>query len=338
MSAPPTERLVFDPAGSGDEHLSGEERDRRERRRETLTGVTDYAVDRAVAIAAFAMDGGLHVADLVGGGARRVDIGADDPFDPRPDPSGQRIAYVAGGALRVVDVGGVNDRELASDPDPDVSWGLAEFVAAEEMERLRGYWWSPDGSATRGRSRGRTSRRHLAHRRAGRSRGAVARGPLSGRRHRQRYRHARDRRSRWRARRRRVGSRCIPLPRQRRMERQRPAHRARGVAGPAHDADPAGRSRHGRRPISSARTTTNGGSTSPSGSPHGSPTAVWCARWTSTTRKRLTFDDEPVTPVGLQVAQVLDVGDGVVFRANEDPTEAHVWRVDADGIADPALR
>ena len=47
--------------------------------------------------------------------------------------------------------------------------------------------------------------------------------------------------------------------------------------------------------------------------------------------KRLTFDDEPVTPVGLQVAQVLDVGEGVVFRANEDPTETHVWRVDAAG-------
>ena len=104
-----TERLVFDPAGSGEEHLSAEERDRRERRRESLTGVTDYATDRAGSIAAFAMDGGLHVADLVNGGARRVDIGADDPFDPRPDPSGRRIAYVAGGALRVVDVDGEND-------------------------------------------------------------------------------------------------------------------------------------------------------------------------------------------------------------------------------------
>jgi dipeptidyl-peptidase-4 len=28
---------------------------------------------------------------------------------------------------------------------------------------------------------------------------------------------------------------------------------------------------------------------------------------------------------------VLDVGDGVVFRANEDPTETHVWRIDAEG-------
>ena len=47
--------------------------------------------------------------------------------------------------------------------------------------------------------------------------------------------------------------------------------------------------------------------------------------------KRLAFDDELVTPVGLHVSQVLDVGDGVVFRANEDPTETHVWRIGAEG-------
>ncbi len=35
--------------------------------------------------------------------------------------------------------------------DPDgaagISFGVAEFVAAEEMGRTRGYWWAPDGSA-----------------------------------------------------------------------------------------------------------------------------------------------------------------------------------------------
>ena len=91
------------------------------------------------------MDGGLFVADLIHGGARRVEVGAPDPFDPRPDPSGRRIAYVADGALRVVDADGSNDRELAAEVDPDINWGLAEFVAAEEMDRLRGYWWSPHG-------------------------------------------------------------------------------------------------------------------------------------------------------------------------------------------------
>ena len=28
-----------------------------------------------------------------------------------------------------------------------MTYGLAEFVAAEEMGRTRGYWWSPDGGA-----------------------------------------------------------------------------------------------------------------------------------------------------------------------------------------------
>jgi dipeptidyl-peptidase-4 len=36
---------------------------------------------------------------------------------------------------------------VAGDEAADVSWGVAEFVAAEEMNRDRGYWWSPDGEA-----------------------------------------------------------------------------------------------------------------------------------------------------------------------------------------------
>ena len=28
-----------------------------------------------------------------------------------------------------------------------VSYGLAEFIAAEEMGRIRGYWWAPDSAA-----------------------------------------------------------------------------------------------------------------------------------------------------------------------------------------------
>lgn len=39
---------------------------------------------------------------------------------------------------------GTGDRALVSRVD-QVSYGLAEFVAAEEMDRMRGHWWSPDG-------------------------------------------------------------------------------------------------------------------------------------------------------------------------------------------------
>jgi dipeptidyl-peptidase-4 len=57
------------------------------------------------------------------------------------------VAYVTGGALRVVGIDGRGDRALIEPEGPDVTYGLAEFVAAEEMDRTRGYWWSPSGEA-----------------------------------------------------------------------------------------------------------------------------------------------------------------------------------------------
>ncbi|WP_242580759.1 prolyl oligopeptidase family serine peptidase [Streptomyces sp. MST-110588] len=55
----------------------------------------------------------------------------------RPSGGGQhRTATPAGHPLR--------DRVLAEPDGPGVTWGLAEFIAAEEMARHRGFWWSPD--------------------------------------------------------------------------------------------------------------------------------------------------------------------------------------------------
>ena len=42
-----------------------------------------------------------------------------------------------------------SSRVLAGNDPKDgehVSWGGADFIAAEEMHRFRGYWWSPDGA------------------------------------------------------------------------------------------------------------------------------------------------------------------------------------------------
>jgi dipeptidyl-peptidase-4 len=51
--------------------------------------------------------------------------------------------------LRIAELDG-SSRELAAPTfadDDTVTWGSAEFVAAEEMSRGRGYWWSPDGAS-----------------------------------------------------------------------------------------------------------------------------------------------------------------------------------------------
>ena len=44
---------------------------------------------------------------------------------------------------------GTAEDQVLADPRgaAGVTFGQAEFIAAEEMGRTRGYWWSPDGSA-----------------------------------------------------------------------------------------------------------------------------------------------------------------------------------------------
>ncbi len=68
-------------------------------------------------------------------------------FDPRPDPTGTQVAFVHGRALYTVRIADGVVTKLAGEDAELVSWGAAEFVAAEEMSRERGYWWSPDGRA-----------------------------------------------------------------------------------------------------------------------------------------------------------------------------------------------
>jgi dipeptidyl-peptidase 4 len=143
------ERLVADPArllGGDPGDLPPEERARRERARERAGGIVAFAADLDLTVASFALAGRLFVADLVGpGGVRELPAG-ERVLDPRVDPGGARVAWVADRALHVAPLGDAGAwRRLAGEDDPEVSWGLAEFVAAEEMGRTRGYWWAPDG-------------------------------------------------------------------------------------------------------------------------------------------------------------------------------------------------
>ncbi|CAM5677312.1 hypothetical protein SCALM49S_00231 [Streptomyces californicus] len=101
------------------------------------------AVDAAVELAAFALSGKAYVAELRAGTARALPV-PGPVIDPRPSPDGRHVAYVAKGALRVVGADGEGDRALAEPEDPQVTYGLAEFIAAEEMHRYRGFWWSPE--------------------------------------------------------------------------------------------------------------------------------------------------------------------------------------------------
>lgn len=141
------ERIAADPVallGGGEEDLSPAERARRERSREGSAGIVGYALDNAGTLAAFALSGRLFAADLAAGAVRELPA-AGPLLDPRPSPDGRQVAYpTTGGALRVIGADGAGDRTLAEPDGPGVTWGQAEFIAQEEMNRSRGYWWSPD--------------------------------------------------------------------------------------------------------------------------------------------------------------------------------------------------
>ncbi|MEU8573383.1 S9 family peptidase [Streptomyces asoensis] len=141
-----TERPAADPRtllGTASEDLSPQERARRERSREGGAGIVGYATDGAVELASFALSGRLFTAELQAGTASELTV-PGPVIDPRPSPDGRLVAYVAGGALRVVGAEGGDDRAVAEPESDTVSYGLAEFIAAEEMGRSRGFWWSPE--------------------------------------------------------------------------------------------------------------------------------------------------------------------------------------------------
>jgi dipeptidyl-peptidase 4 len=141
------ERLVADPAellsgGAGaTAGLPTEEAALRERLRLSAGGIGSYALDTAGRVAAFALEGRLFRTDLISGTTEELPA-AGPAVDPRPDPTGRQVAYVTGGALHVI---GSDGRDEVLAHEDGVTWGLADFIGAEEFHRFRGYWWAPDG-------------------------------------------------------------------------------------------------------------------------------------------------------------------------------------------------
>ncbi len=144
-----SERLVIDPAqlsdGADAADVPDAELAMRERRRDAGGGIVSYDADSDLTRAVVPIGGRLFLADLLTADVRRLEA-APGAFDPRLDPAGERVAYVAGARLRVTEVSATDDRPVI-EGEGTVSWGSAEFVAAEEMGRTRGHWWGPDGAS-----------------------------------------------------------------------------------------------------------------------------------------------------------------------------------------------
>ena len=131
------------------ESLTEAERMALERKRIQQRGITSYqwcgkGDDKLL----FPLSGDLYLVKI-GQKPERLTFDADVPEqDPVCSPDGRQLAYVKGGNLWVQPLDGGKPRQLTQGGgEKDVGWGLAEFIAAEELARDRGYWWSPDGKS-----------------------------------------------------------------------------------------------------------------------------------------------------------------------------------------------
>ncbi|MBE7212195.1 MAG: DPP IV N-terminal domain-containing protein, partial [Gluconacetobacter diazotrophicus] len=138
-----TELAKPDTAG---EHLSVEEKARRERARMTLTGITDFALSRNGRVLLLSEGGRLGTMDPTPGadGTARW-LAGSDWIGPRLSPDGRFVAAVRNHDLHVVELATGKDTAVTAGGSDTLTHGVAEFAAAEELERPDGTWWSPDG-------------------------------------------------------------------------------------------------------------------------------------------------------------------------------------------------
>ncbi len=146
-------RRLASPAdllGGVEEELSFEERARRERLRIADRGFTWYALSPDGADVLLPASGRLFLLGRLDGRIRALTPPGQGVLEPRFSPDGNRIAFVRAGDLHVLDLDHpgepVPPRRLTPGASEHVRFGLAEFVAQEEMGRFEGYWWSPDGA------------------------------------------------------------------------------------------------------------------------------------------------------------------------------------------------
>ena len=143
------ESLLADPhalVSGEDEELPPAERARRERMRQSGAGLTAYSTDRQVHRSAVTLSGRLFVLDVTTAQPTEVPV-AGPIVDPRLSPDGAWVAYHCDGGLHVAPSSGdETGRALVTEEGEGVSWGLSDFVHAEELHRLRSFWWAPDSS------------------------------------------------------------------------------------------------------------------------------------------------------------------------------------------------
>lgn len=131
-----------------DVELSEEEKALRERKRIAgRKGIVSYDWGTADTLLV-PIGGDLHLVTLTDNNTEARQLTQTDAFeyDAKVSPDGGYVSFVRDGAVFAIDLTNGEERKLTPHADPEnaIAYGVAEFVAQEEMDRYTGYWWSPD--------------------------------------------------------------------------------------------------------------------------------------------------------------------------------------------------
>ena len=146
-----TESCIVDvrndlPSQTNDE-LPPAEQARRERMREVTGGITAFSADEQGKYVTFAVNGIAFLLDLQEGSVHALP--APGPVvDPRINDTGTAVAFVVDRSMFVVSLEATTFTCIAQATHEHETWGLADFVAAEELGRYRGFWWLPESEGT----------------------------------------------------------------------------------------------------------------------------------------------------------------------------------------------
>ncbi len=174
------ERRVIDAPtllGTASEEMTPAERALRERLRLVARGITSFSVSHDGSFLLIPFSGRLFVVDPVAGTSRELAADSGGGFAwAKLSPTSHAVGAVKDGNLFIIDVrtGGRIDvrtggarvmglplprptsyqepplnsslRPITRGASATITFGEPEFVAQEEMDRLEGFWWSPDAT------------------------------------------------------------------------------------------------------------------------------------------------------------------------------------------------
>ncbi|KQY27389.1 peptidase S9 [Caulobacter sp. Root487D2Y] len=142
-------RLIDSAAlSAGAKELSEAEKARRERARVSARGIVEYSWDEEGRFILVPLDGDLYLDSVADGKVTRVTQTPGDEVDAKVSPKGGFVSYVRDQNLYIKPLnGGATggaEKALTTEGKDALSFGTAEFVAQEEMDRFTGYWWNPN--------------------------------------------------------------------------------------------------------------------------------------------------------------------------------------------------